>query len=981
MPGEIPQLCFYRCSMLNAECRMPNENQNSLGIGRSDVPRYTDRFRTKRAVADRPLDKNTALAALTPPSASLRDVLPLGGGPSSPQFAPGDLFAGRYRMITLVGHGASGEIWRADDLILQTNVALKILRSTSDEARERVFDEVRLARQITHPAVCRVFDIGQADGRAFYSMELVDGEDLATLLRRAGRFAPEKVIDVARQLSAALAAAHAQGVLHRDLKPADVLIDSSGLVRVTDFGVALPSDDPAPRPAPHPYLAPEQRAGWPASERSDVYAAGVILYELLVGQRPFADGASGPPAVKPSLLVDGVDPRLERTILRALDPDPKRRPAGAAAFARLLDTPVNHTLASSRLWMAGAVLALVVGAIALLSSWWPDRAAHVLTDQDTIVVADFLNTTGEPVFDGALKVALAVGLEQSPFVKVYPDERVQETLRLMERPANERVTRDLAREIARRDQLKALVAGSIARLGTQYVIAIEAVNAATGDVMARQQVEASTREEVLASLGTAVSKLRERLGESLSSVARFDVPLARATTPSLDALHAYSLALDEGRVVPRAEAIPHLLRAIELDPNFALAQAMLSGVYWNINRSAEAPVYSRRAFELRDRVSERERFFISWRYYVDAAQAWDQALELAQSWTTTYPREAFAFNSLGLATGTFGRHDRAADAFREAIRLDAQFVPPYPNLAGSLIALNRFDEAASTIADARTHGIDSSGLRRAAYNIALVKGDAAAAVRELSSARSGPVGIRTIEWEAQTAAFSGRFQAAHDHFQRGVQALLGDSLPELAAQWTMEDAETHAIGGECGDARREVTDGLRLSRDSFTLHRAARTMALCGDASGVAALSSELTKRFPDATLTRRVELPVAAAALALQQGEAMRALELLDPVAPYDHATYAEFWPAYLRGEAHLRLGAGRDAAAEFDSILEHRGEAVTSPLYPLAHLGRARAANLNGDTATARREYDALFALWKDADADLRPLTDARRESGRLR
>jgi Tfp pilus assembly protein PilF len=882
-------------------------------------------------------------------------------------------------MITPLGEGSSGEIWRADDLILHTTVALKVLRSTNDADRERILREARLARQITHPAICRVFDIGEAEGCAFYSMELVDGDDVATLLRRAGRFTPEKVLDIGRQLCAGLAAAHAQGVLHRDLKPEDVLIDARGHVRITDFGVAA-EPELARTPAAHPYLSPEQRRGEAATERSDVYAIGLILYELLAGQRPPAGERADAAPPRPSQLVDDVDRRLERVIMRAISRDPRRRPPSPEAMARLLDG-TGPVLTTPRVWLIGGAFAVVITALAVLASWWLSRpAAAVLTDDDTIVVADFLNSTGEPVFDGALKVALAVGLEQSPFLRVYPDERVRETLRLMARPAEERVTRLIAREIAQRDRLKAVVAGSIAKLGSQYVIALEAVRADNGDVVARQQVEAANKEDVLSALGSAVSRLRQTMGESISSVERFDVPLARATTGSLEALHAYSLAVDQGQLT-RPDAVPHLLRAIELDPNFAMAQAALSGVYWNTNRSTDAPVYSRRAYELRDRVSERERFVISWRYYVDAAQAWDQAFELAQSWTTTYPRDAYAFNSLGLASGTFGRHERAMAAFREAMRIDGRFVPPYPNLAGSFVALNRFDDVAGVVSDARARGIETPSLARAAYNAALVRNDNAAFTRVLDEARSSSTGIRTIEWEAQTASFFGRFHAAQDLFDRGVQTLLRDDRSELAAQWTVQAAELHALAGRCDAAGRTAASGTRLSRDSFTLQRAARVAALCGQSTDVAALSAELTKRFPQATFVTHLQLPIASAALALQQGQPARALMLLEAAEPYDHATYAEFWPEYLRGLAYLRQNDAIRAAVQFQGILDRRGEAVTSPLYALAQLGRARADLKAGDTSAARRGYQAFFALWHEADADLPAVSDARRENERLR
>ena len=901
------------------------------------------------------------------------------------RFLPGHLFAGRYRMIARIGRGGMGEVWQADDLVLQTPVALKLIYSKSREGRERILNEVRLARQITHPAVCRVFDVGEAEGEVFYSMELVQGEDLATLLRRVGRLPSEKVLDIGSQLCAGLATAHAQGVLHRDLKPANVLIDEGGLVRITDFGIAVPRDKTGRdtiigTPA---YMAPEQFApGRPLSERTDIYALGVLLYELLVGVPPFPDRPSlsqKPP--RPSSLVTDVDPQLERVILRALASNPNDRPESAVDMAASLLQALDPDRWRRRMrpWLVGGALAAGVGLLAVLSSIFFPGGTRALTSQDTIVLADFVNTTGEPVFDGALRVALAVALEQSPFLRVFPDERVPETLRLMQRPPFERPTRSVAREIARRERLKALVAGSIGNIGSNYILTIEAINAESGDVIASEQVEVPTKEGVLTALGAATGKLREKLGESLASIQRFDVPLPQATTGSLDALHAYSLALDEGRVIPRVEAIPHLKRAIELDPNFAMAQALLSGVYRNTGRSADAPEFSRKAFELRDRVSERERFFISWRYYLDAAQAWDKALELARSWTRTYPREAFAFNSYGLASAAFGQHEQAVEAFREAIRLDDRFVPPYGNLAGSLIALNRFADAKAHLRQAATRAINFISLRRMSYVLALIENDSETMAHELELIR-GTQATLALGLEARSAVFSGRFQAAHDLFQRSVQTAVRDGLHEIGAQWTMEDAESHAIAGQCAEARQEISAGLDLSRDNFTLERASRTLALCGAGTEASGLAEELTRRFPAATLTLRLQLPVTAAALAVHRRESARALELLDPVTPYDHAPAAEFWPAYLRGQAYLQVKNGQAASLQFQNILAHRGEGPTSPLFPLASLGLARAAVLGGKVDEARRAYQGFFGLWSAADPHLRPLTEARAEFARL-
>jgi tetratricopeptide (TPR) repeat protein len=900
------------------------------------------------------------------------------------RFAPGDLFGARYRMITRIGRGGMGEVWHAEDVVLGTSVALKLITSTDSQARERILNEVRLARQITHPAICRVFDVGEADGEVFFSMELVRGEDLASLLRRVGRLPSEKVIDIARQLCAGVASAHAQGVLHRDLKPANVLIDQDGLVRITDFGIAVATAETARHmPIGTPgYMAPEQLVpGSRLTVRTDLYALGLVLYELVAGQPPSIGAV---PRVRPpklSLLVPDADPNLERVVLHALAPDPQDRPESAAAMAAALEAaPAAGRGGKSRGWVVGSAVAALLAVGALAGSFLVKRTSAGLTSQDVIVLADFQNTTGEPVFDGALKVALAVALEQSPFLKVFPDERVQQTLRLMNRPTSERVTRAIAREIAQREQLKALLAGSIGTLGRNYVLAIEAVNAESGDVMAREQVEVPNKEQVLTALGQATARLREKLGESLASINRFDVPLARATTESLEALHAYSLALDQGRVNPRLEAIPHLQRAIELDPEFALALALLSGVYANTGQTSLAPALSRRAFELRERVSERERFFISWRYYRDAEQAWDKALELARSWTATYPREAIAFNSLGTAFIWLGQYDEAVEPFRQGLRLDPKLAPLYSNLAGALMATNRFGDAKAVLREAEGNRIEFAGIHRMAYLLAWLERDTAAMTRHFEAS----IGVRQTNsaygWQAHAAAAEGRVSAAHDHFRRGVQLALQNGFKEVATQMSVEDAEAHALVGQCPVALAELDAALWIGRDNFSLERASRVYGFCGAEEETTALTTELARRYPQATLTNRVAIPVARAALAFRRGEWVRTLELLAPLEPYDSTPFTEFWPAFLRGHASLHLKQPEQARMQFQQILERRGQGPLSQLYPLAHVGLARAAALKGDASTARAAYDHFFAAWPEADAGLALVRDARQNRDAL-
>jgi serine/threonine protein kinase len=904
-------------------------------------------------------------------------------------FSAGDLFGGRYRMIARVGRGGMGDVWRADDLILGTPVALKLMHSASPEARVRILQEVRLARQITHPAVCRVFDVGEAGETVFFSMEFVPGEDLAVLLKRTGRLASERVVEIAHQLCAGLSAAHAEGVLHRDLKPANILIDQHGRVRITDFGIAVPADDAGPQAmiGTLGYMAPEQLdADAHLTERTDVYALGVVLFELVTGQ-PHHMSRAEEPAARLSRLAPGIDPVLARAILNATARDPRDRPATALELDAALpvrDATEDGTRAEARsprihrripARLTGAAIVVMLAA-AVGAFTWTRLAGPALTAQDTIILADFLNTTGDPVFDSTLKVALAVALEQSPFLKVFPDDRAREDMRLMARSPDEAITRAHARQIAQREQLKAFVAGSIASLGRQYVVVLEAVNAESGDVMAREQAEANSKEEVLSAMGAAVSKLRRKLGESLSSIQRYDVPLPQATTPSLEALQAYARALDQGRINPRLEAIAHLKRALELDPNFALAQAQLSGTYVNTSQSALAPEWSRKAFELRDRVSERERYFISWRYYRDATQAWDKALELARSWTAAYPRESFAFNSLGSAMWSLGQYQRAIAPLRESIRLDPKFISPTANLAGTLTALNQFDEATTVIDEARAAGVDHIAIRQVAYLLAFINNDSAGMTRELEAALAKPDGPLASNWQPRISAFGGLIEKAHDGFRRSVSATSEASMTQLSGLYRAQDAISHAVVGQCADARPEAAAASGLSHDNLTLESAGRALAWCGADAEASKIAGDLARRFPDAILTTHVVLPVMGAATAIRSGRPAHALELMEPVRPFDHTPVADFWPEYLRGEAQLQLKHGAEAASEFRSIIDHRGEQADSPLYPLAHLGLARALASTGDRAGARQAYLAFFSMWKDADRGLVPLDEARRE-----
>jgi tetratricopeptide (TPR) repeat protein len=696
----------------------------------------------------------------------------------------------------------------------------------------------------------------------------------------------------------------------------------------------------------------------------------------------------GAPVPHPATLITNIDPQLDRLVMAALSVDPEDRPASVLEMASMLSlagnrdrTGVHRSPRPQAQWKTspltvGLTLATIIVVLVIGSSYLVSPGAVTLNERDTIVLADFENATGEPVFDGTLKVAMAVGLEQSPFLRVFPDERARETLRLMERAPGEAITRAVAREIAQREQLKAFLVGSIARIGENYVIGLEASNAQTGDVMAREQAEAATKEQVLTSLGVAITRLRQRLGESLASVQKFDVPLPRATTASLDALHAYALALDQGRAVPRLEAIPHLKRAIELDPTFAMAYAFLSAVYANTGQSSLAPEFSKKAFDLRDRVSDRERFFIAWRYYRDSMQAWDKAIELARSWTATYPREANAFNALGVAHIRLGQFAQSIPPLQQSIDLDPQFVPPYGNLAASLLAVGKITEARATLKQAADRKLDFTGANRLSYLVAFVEGTLD------NGARAGRrCGAAADQRRARLAGPCFRGRRTHQEGGRAVP----QRHPDVASR------QLHGgCGTLAGGKRRNACDGRTMSRRlegrrrraaPWERQRHARARRQGARPVRRARRGGENLERA--APVSGRDVNPAFDNCIAagLPFARETRLVPILEPVRPYDHAPSAEFWSLYLRGLAYLGLKDGKAAAAEFQGIVDHQGEVPSAMLYPFSYLGLARANTLMNNTASARAAYERLFELWKEPDADLRPLAEARAEYGRLK
>ena len=639
---------------------------------------------------------------------------------------------------------------------------------------------------------------------------------------------------------------------------------------------------------------------------------------------------------------------------------------------------------ASRVFFASAILMVIAAAISLYLAR-PGTSGRVaaLAAQDSILIADFVNTTGDEVFDGTLRQAVAVEFGQSPFLNVVSEERVRETLRYIGRFPDERVTRDVAREIAQRQGVKVLLLGSIASLGRHYVINLEVVSAASGETVAREQAEAESRETILGRLGDATTRLRKKLGESLASIEKFSAPIEQATTSSLEAFKAYDLGRQRHFAGKYFEAIPLYRRAVELDPDFAMAHAAL-GITYGLAREYDlAAQYSQRAFELRDRVTEREKFYVSLRYYMDVLDAGDRAIELLELWKQTYPRDFVPRTNLSARYSAIGGYQEALDEAREGVRLNPDAGVAYAAVAHTLISLDQPKEAGAAIEEAVARRLDLPYSHYMLYAIALLQDDTAAAQQQIDRVWGTPAEAGMLALQSITAAYAGRVRQARELSKRAVELAKGRGLDEAAGQASAGHALWEAAYGNCREAGLAVTRALALSRGRHTLSWSALAVAMCGDSKRAGTLADEMVRRFPESSFFKSSWLPMVQAALAIHRGDQAAAVDHLKSAERVELGNNASLWPSYLRGLAYLRQGADANALLEFRKILDHKGVLVPKDLnhaamtlYPLASLGRARAAARSGDVEASRSAYGTLLEVWKFADSDVPIVAAARRE-----
>jgi len=677
---------------------------------------------------------------------------------------------------------------------------------------------------------------------------------------------------------------------------------------------------------------------------------------------------------------------------------PSRKSSGGRAVIAPASTAEQETgeTRAKIPWAKIAPAALVVVALIAAGLYWRSRQSGKLNEKDTIVLADFSNTTGDALFDDTLKQALAIQLEQSPFLNVLSGEKVSATLKLMNQGVHDRLTQDVAREVCVRTSSKAMLAGSIAAIGSHYLIGLKAMNCQTGDTLGSAEEEASNRDDVLKALGAAGNQLRQKLGESLASVQKFGRPLDQVTTSSLEALKAYSQGVHAQYANESDAAFPYFKRAVQLDPNFARAYAAL-GTYYSAHSEASLAIenYSK-AFELRDRVSERERYYIEATYYAYVTGEQEKAEQTYLQWTQAYPNDDTAHNNLGVVYSTLGEYEKAAEQARESNRL-APNVVTYGNLIGIYLALNRFDEAKQAFDRAIEEKLDGPGLRLQRYYLAFVQGDSAAMQEQVRWA-AGKAGIEDtlLSTQSDTEAYNGQISKARDTTRRAAESAKRSGAPEAAAIWLANGALREAEFGNGAKARDYISEALALKSGRDVELFSAIAFARSGDSARSQALVDKLSRDFPLDTMYQRYWLPTIQASQELDRGNAQRAIDILSVNANFDLYAPPQFqtepiYPAFIRGEAYLKLGDGDKAAQEFRKLLDQRGMVVNFPLGALAQLGLARAYGLEARSAggsdggaglaKARTAYQDLFAMWKDADPDLPVLVAAKSEYSKLK
>ena len=861
---------------------------------------------------------------------------------------------GPYQIESKLGEGGMGQVFRAVDTRLGRAVAIKITHQQFSSRFER---EARVISSLNHPNICTLHDVGPN----YLVMELVEGETLAARLKQ-GPLPIEMVRHYGGQIAAALAEAHAKGIVHRDLKPGNIMIAKS-TIKVLDFGLAKSGEDETlttsrmvmGTPA---YMSPEQREGKPTDARTDIYSFGCVLYEMSTGARIGSQIGSQRRRL-PS-------PKLEKIVSRCVQEDPADRWQSVAD----LEPELASISPAAGPWKRIVAVAAALGAVSA-GAWFYLHRPPKLAAKDTVVLADFVNNTGDPIFDSTLRQGLAIQLEQSPFVKIMDDGRMQSVLRRMSLPRNTRFTNQIAHEICVREGAAATIDGTIASLGKKYVLTLQAIACQDGATLAREQIQVEDREHVLSALGTAAASMRGKLGESLNSIQKPNRPPEQATTASLEALQNYTAGHAEMEKSQTVAAIASFERAIAIDPNFAIAYYHLSIAFDNAGDLASSRKYAKQAFRLVDRVSDYERAQIVPSYYRATGELYKE-IDALQLSIRNYPQRWEFPNQLGVVYVDLGQYEEGLKEGLEGTRAQPNIEPPYRRQLDAYICLDRLPEARQLAETLRTQGLDGPRIHQRFLEMAYVEEDPTAISREIRWFAGKPEEYLSFGLQAANRNVHGQRRESRRLYQRAAETALRRGFQDIASEFDEADARADALSGNCQTARR--------------LGRPALALAMCGDAAQAEKLAAETSKVFPDGTIWNSVQLPEIRAAIALHRDRPAESVDLLASASPYERSYLAA---VYLRGLAYLRLRKGAEAVAEFQKIVDHKGanwgatwvHPYWGQYYSLSHLGMARGFAYAGETAKARKAFQDFFELWKDADPDTPILQQAKAEYAELR